>query len=184
MKKVVFSMKVLSSIYNIIEGFLRCGDDLIFNEDKLVRFLEKTVKHDYMGFILHENGNKKKIDNFMPSYFIEHPEDLINPLNGLQQLTIEQIKTMNIVPDISFSSGVLIYFSLNACNLLIQEMEKVNWNVFHYEEQFGFTYMTEDIGNAFALKKNNILPINYKLFTHDINEQNIESIAHHTNKFK
>jgi len=183
MKKVVFSMKVLSSIYNIIEGILRCGDDLIFNEDKLIQFLGKREKPDYMGYTITSKNNKKKTDNFMPDYFIQHPEDLKNPLNKLSNLTIEQIKTMNIVPDITYNSGVIIYFSLNACNLLIQEMEKVNWNVFHYEDEFGFTYIIEDIGNAFVLKKYNILPTTYYLYNNSYDNYET-TIVHHTNKYR
>jgi len=60
-------------------------------------------------------------------------------------------------------------------------MEKVNWNVFHYNTTFGFTYIIEDIGIAYALYKNNIFPDNYELYS-DIPNANV--IGFHTNEYK
>jgi hypothetical protein len=37
-KKLVLSLKYLKECFNIKEGILRCGDDLIFNENNLVNF--------------------------------------------------------------------------------------------------------------------------------------------------
>jgi len=39
LKKVVLAIEILYQNFNIKQGILRCGDDLIFNEEKLVEFL-------------------------------------------------------------------------------------------------------------------------------------------------
>ena len=182
MKKVVLSMKILMSIYNIQHGFLRCGDDIIFNESKLIDFLINTEKTDYMGYHnINANPNRnvvfKKIDNFIPEYFVTHPEDLLNPLNGLTSYSIEKIVKLNESPTCLTNVGVIIYFSLKSCNCLIQEMNKVNWNIFHYDEKYGYKYFTEDVGIACALLNNNILPTYYEFWGNDINK----FIGIHTN---
>ena len=47
-KKLVLSLKYLKECFNIKEGILRCGDDLIFNENNLVNFL-RSNKYDFYG---------------------------------------------------------------------------------------------------------------------------------------
>jgi hypothetical protein len=41
-------MKYLYEIFNIKEGVLRCGDDIIFSEEKLIEFLNSD-KYNYYG---------------------------------------------------------------------------------------------------------------------------------------
>ena len=48
-KKLVLSIKYIYEIYEIKQGVLRCGDDLVFNEDNLTKFLEIPIKLDLMG---------------------------------------------------------------------------------------------------------------------------------------
>ena len=47
-KKLVLSLKYLKECFNIKEGILRCGDDLIINENNLVSFL-RSDKYDFYG---------------------------------------------------------------------------------------------------------------------------------------
>ena len=49
LKKLALSIKAVKEIFNIKEGILRCGDDLIFNEDNLVKFIR--TKKISKGFI-------------------------------------------------------------------------------------------------------------------------------------
>ncbi len=46
LKKLVLAMKALKEIFTIKEGILRCGDDLIFNENNLIKFIG-SKKTDY-----------------------------------------------------------------------------------------------------------------------------------------
>lgn len=39
LKKLVLSFKILNELFIIKQDILRCGDDLIFNEEKLIDFL-------------------------------------------------------------------------------------------------------------------------------------------------
>jgi hypothetical protein len=50
LKKLVLSIKYLRELFMIKEGILRCGDDLVFNESNLLKFIhKKTKKYDYYG---------------------------------------------------------------------------------------------------------------------------------------
>jgi len=193
MKKLVMSIYVLFELYDIQEGILRCGDDLIFNEDKLENFLKMPDKKDYMGKIANPIVDKiitKNFNRFMPDYFYRNQDDLQNPLNGLD-MSLNHLLHLNQTPNITYTGGVVVYLSKNACSILINEFKETHWNVFYYYVTYGFPYIIEDIGVGFALWKNNILPVNYELYTdkqYDIltieNDINEEYIAYHTNKYK
>ena len=193
MKKLVIAIKYIFELYNIEEGILRCGDDLIFNERKLEKFLSMENKKDYMGYLANENCNQnitKRFDNFMPNYFYTHQEDIINPINDIN-VPLEYLLRLNEIPNITYTAGVVVYLSNKSCHVLIKEFEYVNFDIFFYDPSYGFPYIIEDIGVGFALKKNNIIPFKYNLctsipydpsiFENDINE---ECIAYHTNKYK
>ena len=186
-KKVAFSIKILSQLYKIKYGILRCGDDLKFNEnilDNFTKSINQSYNPNYLGRYANPNYNKqhlKKIDYFMPSYFYTHQSDLLDPLNGLQYMQLSTLLKLNEVPNILYTGGVIIYLSIQSCNTIINEMEKVNWNIFNYENTFGYTYIIEDIGIAYALYKNNIFPDNCELYS-DVPSGNV--IGFHTNEYK
>jgi hypothetical protein len=187
MKKVALSMKIVTQLYKIKYGILRCGDDLKFNEnilDNFTKSINSSYNPNYLGKYANPNYNKqtlKKIDYFMPNYFYTHQSDVLDPLNGLQEIPISALLKLNEVPNILYTGGVIIYVSVHSCNTIINEMEKVNWNVFNYNTTFGFTYIIEDIGIAYALYNNNIFPDNYELYS-DIPNANV--IGFHTNEYK
>ena len=187
MKKVVLSIKILLSIYKIQYGILRCGDDLVFNEDELNNFLQSISNKynpNYLGKIANPNcitKYSKRIDYFIPHYFYTHQEDITNPLNGLQDMTLNQLLRLDEVPNIQYTGGVVFYISLESCNILIHELESVNWNVFHYDDTWVFTYIIEDIGVGYSLQKNNIFPQHYNLYS-DVPDNTV--VAYHTNKYK
>ena len=81
LKKLVLSIKAVYEIFDIKEGILRCGDDLYFNEQNLVRFLNSR-KYDYYGQskksesykCVNKNVLRKRgIDHFMTRYYEKHP---------------------------------------------------------------------------------------------------------------
>ena len=190
MKKLVFAMKILFELYEIQEGILRCGDDLVFDETKIEHFLQHVEKYDYMGKIAYINMHSqftKKFDNFMPQYFFNHKEDLLNPLNGIS-VPFNYLLQLNEVPDIMYTGGVVTYLSTKSCAVLINEMERIKWDIFYYEEQYGYPYIIEDIGVGFALGKNNILPVKYELYSdnpyYEHTDDRSESFAFHTNRHK
>jgi len=83
LKKLVLAIKSVKEIFNIKEGILRCGDDLIFNEDNLVKFI-KSKKFDYWGqscfkkdYTCVDKNILKKLrdDPFMLFYYNKHKED-------------------------------------------------------------------------------------------------------------
>jgi len=99
LKKFGLALKYLYEIFRIEEGILRCGDDLIFNENKLTEFLKLPDKPDYYGYAYVRNCDKfvkdekllqkTKIDYFMYNYYKTHPEDFNNPQHNLKNVKIE-----------------------------------------------------------------------------------------------
>jgi hypothetical protein len=193
LKKVGLSILALTNIYEIDEGILRCGDDLVFDENNLINFLESPKTDDYMGVIDGYGNNIIKfeniglrVDNFMTNYFNRHPEDISNPLNGLNQDT-EILKLINTVPNCRYINGVVTWLSKKSCNILIDEITNPTWNTYNYYTKYGFPYVIEDVGMGFLLAKYNIYPVNRLFYINQESMDNIESdetFAIHTNEFK
>jgi len=187
LKKVVLAMKVIYDNYDIENGILRCGDDLIINEEKLKKFINREDKRDYMGVISYYTSPiAKKIENFIPEYYNNHKEEL-DAIN----LTIEEVQLLNEIPLCHNVGGVVVYLSNKSCEILIDEMIKIEWNVFKHYDEYGYPYIIEDVGVGFILNRNNIYPSEYKLYSmneEDIsdltNNENAYVIAVHTNSYK
>ena len=136
-----------------------------------------------MGYLsLNIEGIFKQYNTFMIDYYTHHPEDLLNSLHGIPY-TMEQMKQFNSVPLCSYTGGVVTYLSNKSCKILLKHMESINWNIFDYNEVYGFPYIIEDIGIGFILNLNNIKPYPCELYTNDFNRLQY-SIALHTNKYK
>jgi len=184
LKKLVLSIKYLNEIFEIKKGVLRCGDDLIFDENKLETFLNTSHKPDFYGFsprgvsVINPKLEDLKIvkdDYFMLSYYLHHLEDFSNPNHNLKGVEIiKYIKRPRI--DVGVA-GVLYYISNKACKILIEHMEKINFDVFHFDEfTKSYPYTIEDCAVSFILYYNQID------FTHSNIFNNY--IAIHTNKYK
>lgn len=193
LKKLVLSIKYLHEIFNISEGILRCGDDLIINENNLIKFLDKrTKKYDYYGqnpkaknYICSDNtiNDLKKIkkDNFMINYYASHPDDFSNPQHNLKDVNIS---LYSMRPDIYGASGVIYYISNKACKILVEHMEKINYNILHYDSfTKSYPYTIEDCGVSFIMYFNRINFINIFLF-YDSNSKYTISRHTNTNKYK
>lgn len=186
LKKVVLAFKVILELYNITNGILRCGDDLLFNEQKLISFINNTTKLDYMGNISYRCSNiGMKKDMFMVDYYNSHQDDLLDPMNGIN-FNLDEIKKFDIRPTVTYISGVLIYFSQSACQLLINHLENIKWDIFKKDNNYGYPYIIEDIGIGYILKKENITATICPLWTNKmkfINSHHV-TFAVHTNKYK
>lgn len=187
LKKLVLSMKYLLSIYDVEEGILRLGDDIDVIESKMENFLFNVEKKDYMGWCGYCYSNneqiKKYLNRFMPQHYSSHPQELTDI-----SMTLEQINQINLVPTTTFCVGTIVYFSLNSCQCLVQEMEKMNWNILHYDEVYGYVNAIEDIGISCLLFNNGILPTMHMF--HGGSEQDrlghfdhSNVIGQHTNKY-
>jgi hypothetical protein len=186
-KKVVMGIKFIYENYEVEQGFLRCGDDLVFNETTLTKFLKMEGKPDYMGVI----ANNSQIlvaeqNNFMPKYYASHPEDLQNPLHGIPY-TMREMMQFNKVPKLKYAGGVVVYLSNKSCNALVAHFENIGWNVFASDETYGYPYIIEDIAVGYILHMNNIFLTHFPLYIDrmaDFKKYNGLPIALHTNKYK
>jgi hypothetical protein len=196
LKKVILAIKTITNIYDIEEGILRCGDDLLFEVNNLNKFLDSVKTEDYMGNIdgygkqlgigiIKKEDIGHRIDYFMPEYFISNPEDLINPLNGIEY-NLDVMRMLYVVPNCRYINGVVTWLSIKSCELLKNELEDRNWNTFQYNPRYGYPYIIEDVGIGFILSKSDIYPVDRKFYT-DINFIDFssdETIAIHTNDYK
>jgi hypothetical protein len=190
LKKLVLSLKFLYELYQIQQGVLRSGDDLVFNEDNLVEFLE-SKKHDFFGqsgadisLITPTLNDLKKTRNdpFMVEYYKSHPEDLENPLHNLKGVDISKyIKRPEIRVGVR---GTLYYISNKCCSILVHHMATINYNVFHYDTfSNSYPYTIEDCAVSFILYFNSIPFIHGDITGEHLYEYNYK-VAIHTNKYK
>ncbi len=186
-KKVAMGIAVIYTMYNITEGILRCGDDLIFNENALAKFLQGP-KTDYMGHcpiydMYNPNEIVNSIDNFMPNYYRTHIDELSNPLHGIHK-TIDEMQIYNKIPKFRYAGGVVVYLSDKSCKILISYFQKIAWNVFKFEKNIGYPYVIEDVAVGFILLINNIEVTNVALYANDEESADESTFALHTNAYK
>lgn len=191
LKKVALSMKYLQEIYEIKDGFLRCGDDLEFNEDNLIKFIEGP-KFDYYGQssfkrnfkITNPEVMKPPIrDMFLANYVMSHPEDMTNPQFNLQNVDMNKYITR---PNISIvASGVIFFLSMKAVDVLLTHFGAIDMNVFHYDTfTNSYPYLIEDCGVAYIMYYNGIEFTDGQLFYTDYRHVAQTRIAYHTNMYK
>lgn len=190
LKKLILAMKSLKELFYIKEGILRCGDDLIFNENNLIQFT-KCKKFDYFGQsklkrsykCIDKNILKRlKYDPFMLLYYNKHTEDFENPQHGLTRMNLSILSKYTIRPNIYGATGVIFYLSNKSCDIAIHHMEKINFNILAYDTfTKSYPYTIEDCGISFIMYYNNIEYTDCKFF-YDTSYEN--TIAIHTNKYK
>ena len=181
LKKLALALKYVHEIYDIKEGVLRCGDDLIFHEYNLMHFL-LGYKADYHGQNLYLNKSilifdkdelkKTREDTWMQDYYDEHPEDIKNPHHNLQNVDISKYTRRPVMGFYAF--GTLYYLSNHACNVVINHMESIRYDVFHLDDfSDSYPYTIEDIAIAFIMGLHDIP------FTNDLR---LCCVFDHTNK--
>lgn len=184
-KKQVLAIKYLYELFIIEEGILRCCDDLIFNEDKLMTFLT-SEKYDYYGQspdkqnICYTDLNQLKktaTSTWISDYYKVHPEDFDNPYHNLTNIKFENYVK---VPKVCGAAGPIMYLSNKACKILVNHMENINYDVFSYDIFTEcYPYTIDDVAISFIMYMNNIA------FTHNSNMYDTnESIVMHTNRYK
>jgi len=193
LKKVILSIEILQNTFNIKQGILRCGDDLLINEDKLLEFLNNSNKQDYIGNAVGDASSffmgkqyefnqpiQVCLDYFMLSYYSQHQEDFENPLHNLKGVSISHY--MARPSNIPYCSGVLFYVSNKACHSLINHMKNINYNVFYQDpETRSYPYSIEDCGVGFIMYKSEIRLSPYPMYQDNYHPG---FIAYHTNKYR
>jgi hypothetical protein len=165
MKKLILGMKYLNSIFNIKEGILRCGDDLIFKENLLIEFLN-SKKDDYVGknffkkSILHNEIDLTKSihNNFMCNYYNKNKNELIEINKQIKKYNNNlDIYKVNKTVDISeyIALGHIYYLSNKSIEILINKFSEINNDILLFENNC-YPYILEDVGVGYILFKNNI----------------------------
>lgn len=185
-KKVGLAIKAILETFPDIEGILRCGDDLMFNTQKLEEFLRSPKTH-YMGYCWNVRTRgplgKKYTNEFIPNYYRTHLEDFSNPTQGLP--SYDAVMKMNQVPRIIGASGVLTYFSKRACKYIVEELDSIKWDITVYDDTYGYQYIIEDVANASILSKRGIYADEYPMWTDNLgNFEKGLAMALHTNDSK
>jgi hypothetical protein len=187
-KKVALAVKYLYEIFDINEGILRSGDDLVFHNDNLLSFL-RSPKYTYYGQHPSVRNNVSFIgeykstitDLWLCHYYKEHPEDFDNPQHNIRNIDMSKYAMR---PNVEGAFGVLFYISNLACKILVNHMEEIGYNIFHFDELTNsYPYTIEDRGIAFIMFSHNI-PLTNSLIFYSDNHYNPNVICTHTNKFK
>jgi hypothetical protein len=207
LKKLVLSLKYLYEIYDIKEGVLRGGDDLMFNEELLQAFVmlpkvasvrdagdsRASVPVDFLGkspsgrsLLAHEISDadiKATInDTFMVDYYMSHPEDFDNPYHNLKGVNIAKYMKRPHIP--VGPCGIMFYLSNKSCKILIEHLDSIGYNIFHYDEDTdSYPYTIEDCAVSFILYSNKISFI-HTLSMYDEyynNPEKVGVLAIHTN---
>ena len=190
MKKVVLAMDILMDLFDVREGFLRCGDDLVFYEDRLDAFLRGPKPGHYVGKLV--NGPwwtpvvSTRRDTFMTDYYARHPEDFWDPLHGLLGLD-RAFEDWDKIPDAgAYAGGVVVYLSLSACQALVQKMRSIDYDVLRkcpIGLQGYYPYIIEDVGVGYALRGTfSLAPVD--LYVDHPDDKSETALAWHTNKYK
>jgi hypothetical protein len=167
-------MDILTRKYDIREGIIRCGDDLMFDEKRLKDFIKMVDKPRYIGRV----WDLRKTYNFIPGnsmpntfmydYYKIHTEDFKNKLHGLSNYNLDDIKKMSSVPKCAYCVGIIYFVSIDSVKVLIDHMKSIEYNIFKKDIDTN-CYTIEDIGVGYILNKNNIEPTHYHLYAEDNN---------------
>ena len=168
LKKRTLGIKYVKNIFDLEEGILCCGDDVLFHKKPLIAYLNSTNKNDYEGRntsvpknydALDINLLKKTInDLFMYNYYKVHPEQM-------EGFTLEYLMKICKRPDVFGAAGPCFYLSNKSCCILIEHMENIDYNIFYYNEfTKSYPYTIEDASISFILYYDNIKYVNNKYF--------------------
>ena len=128
-----------------------------------------------------------KYDPFMLHYYKNNQNELTDPKHGIN-LTLDELKNFLIRPSVWGPFGIIYYISLKSCDILIDTMEKINYNIFHFDEfSKSYPYIIEDVAVTYIMYYNKINFYDSQKFFIDINNLNInkiDSIVIHTNKYR
>ena len=208
LKKLVLSLKYLYEIFDIKEGVLRSNDDLVFNETRLNTFLVSpkykveidgiTTDIDFLGCspkglsVINEQykyePSKSETTKHLFYYYNDHPEEFDNTLHNLKGVDILKYSKMPYTP--VFLKGPLIYFSKKACKILINHMENINYDIYHYDVKTNsYPYTIDDLAYPLILLPNNINLLHCDYWHKDLEgsyetSNNHMYLAIHTNKYK
>ena len=207
LKKLGLALKYIYEIFDIKEGVLRANDDLIFNYPLLQNFLvspknfkndDKDHEIDFLGksstgktFTEHDLTSQLNIPSsdsmHLVYYYNEHPEDFDNPQHNLKGVDISKYTKQPSIP--AFLYGPLFYISNKSCKILVNHLNNINFDIFHYDEKTdSYPYTIEDCGVSFIFYYNSINFLHCENWLHNADQSSnidINSIlAIHTNMYK
>jgi len=165
-KKLILALKYCYEIFDIKEGILKCIDNLIIDKYHLTEFLSGK-KFDFYGQSIFKKNNyypdKKQlkqltVDNFMINYYNNHPEEFIT----LKNIDINKYTTR---PKVWGPNDVIYYISNKACRCLINTMEEINYDLFHFDTYtYSFPYVIEKYAISYILYKNDFTFTDSQIF--------------------
>jgi hypothetical protein len=145
-------------------------------------------------FIRDKNTLKNiRSDPFMMFYYNKHKEDFLNPQHGMTNMNLTSLSKYTLRPNIYGAAGVIFYLSNKACDIVIQHMERINFNILQYDKfTRTYPYVIEDCGVAFIMYMNDIVYIDNQDFIYKGNEYQLDiseflksnTIVMHTNRYK
>jgi hypothetical protein len=203
LKKLGLALKYLYAIFDIKEGVLRANDDLIFNEAILEAFLRspKTINAngesdgEEIHFLGRSSSGKSLFErdlsvankppsnsNHLVYYYNDHPEDFENPQHNIKGVDISRYTKQPCIP--AFLFGPLYYLSNKTAGILVEHLESIQYDVFHYDERTdSYPYTIEDCGVSFIFYYKGINFIHAENWHHNDDNyvRSVSSVRHENN---
>ena len=128
-KKLIKSLEAVYQLYNITDGILRCGDDLIFIESSLQKLLDDKNKSDFIGRCYDTTKynydlpysqylTENREDWSMLQYYNRNKEDASDILHNVSSIDLYKYRIVPTIPKGLFAIGVLFYIS-NNCTYIV-----------------------------------------------------------------
>jgi hypothetical protein len=118
----------------------------------------------------------------MIDFYMCHLEDFDNPQHNLKGVDISKYIKRPHIP--IGPSGIIYYISNKSCNILINHLDSIKYNIFHYDEYTdSYPYTIEDCAVSYILYYNKVgFEHMVSMFEDYYNNPNKETvIAIHTN---
>lgn len=162
LKKFDLAARALDTIYDIEQGILKVGDDIMISEQPLREFLKTGPKADYMGrtysgeeFSVDGAGftcRESCADSSMSWYFARNPDaaDELRQVTGKHDWPF--LSKPVLVPRLPpHPLGMALYLSTKAIRAIHDEMDSVGFRVLDDYGETGWRYLIEDTAIAYIL---------------------------------
>lgn len=175
LKKFDLAARALDTMYDIEQGILKIGDDIMISEQPLREFLKTKPKADYMGRIYSGGGvtigkaefvcRESSENSSMGWYYARNPDaaDELRQLTGKYDWPFLSgaVRVPRLPP---FPPGMALYLSTKAIRAIHDEMDLIGFRVLDDYGETGWRYLIEDVAIAYILYTRGISSANVSNF--------------------
>jgi hypothetical protein len=144
------ALDALMKLFDIRVGVLRIVDNNHLHDIPTAKFLlaQSQQSPDYIGCYMNQGRSvgDEYVDTFMLDYYQHHPDPTVD-VGKLAKFT--KLRT------VEYAVGPAFYLSLNACRIILRELDSVGWDVFAEIDGI-HPLIIEDYGVGYVLYRNGV----------------------------